>query len=246
MFDFVRKHTRVLQFVLVLLIFPSFVFFGIQGYSRFIDGDRARRWPRSTASKITRAEWDAAHRAPDRAHAPPDAQRRREAVRHARDEARDARRLVRERVHAGRGRQAAPRQSPTSACSAQFMSDPQFASLRNPDGSVNQATSAGRAGHVVRRLRASAAPGPRAAPGAARRRPTACSRRPARRGGGARRAVPAARGAGAALRQPRTMPPRSAPTDAEIEAYYKDPTHAAVPGARTGQRSSTWCSTSTR
>ena len=34
MFDFFRKHTRVLQFLLVLLIFPSFVFFGIQGYSR--------------------------------------------------------------------------------------------------------------------------------------------------------------------------------------------------------------------
>ena len=39
MFDFVRKHTRLLQFVLVLLIFPSFVFFGIQGYSRFAGGE---------------------------------------------------------------------------------------------------------------------------------------------------------------------------------------------------------------
>ena len=35
MFDFFRKHTRVLQFLLVILIFPSFVFFGIQGYSGF-------------------------------------------------------------------------------------------------------------------------------------------------------------------------------------------------------------------
>ena len=39
MFDFFRKHTRVLQFLLVLLIFPSFVFFGIQGYSGFSDDD---------------------------------------------------------------------------------------------------------------------------------------------------------------------------------------------------------------
>ena len=35
MFDFVRSHTRLLQFLLVLLIFPSFVFFGVQGYSSF-------------------------------------------------------------------------------------------------------------------------------------------------------------------------------------------------------------------
>ncbi|HEY1394309.1 MAG TPA: SurA N-terminal domain-containing protein, partial [Methylibium sp.] len=38
MFDFVRQHNRILQFVLVLLIFPSFVFFGIQGYTRFREG----------------------------------------------------------------------------------------------------------------------------------------------------------------------------------------------------------------
>ena len=36
MFDFVRRHNRILQFVLVLLIFPSFVVFGIQGYDRFL------------------------------------------------------------------------------------------------------------------------------------------------------------------------------------------------------------------
>jgi peptidyl-prolyl cis-trans isomerase D len=40
MFDFFRRHTRVLQFVLVLLVFPSFVFFGIQGYSGMKSGDQ--------------------------------------------------------------------------------------------------------------------------------------------------------------------------------------------------------------
>lgn len=35
MFDFVRKHTKLLQIILFLLIFPSFVLFGIQGYDRF-------------------------------------------------------------------------------------------------------------------------------------------------------------------------------------------------------------------
>jgi peptidyl-prolyl cis-trans isomerase D len=35
MFDFVRKHTKVMQFLLFLLIFPSFVLVGINGYNRF-------------------------------------------------------------------------------------------------------------------------------------------------------------------------------------------------------------------
>ena len=42
MFDFFRRHTRVLQFALVLLIFPSFVFFGIQGYSRFTGSENTK------------------------------------------------------------------------------------------------------------------------------------------------------------------------------------------------------------
>jgi peptidyl-prolyl cis-trans isomerase D len=61
MFEFVRTHTRLLQFLLVLLIFPSFVFFGIQGYSGFTDaGNDAVA--QVAGSKITRAELDAAHR----------------------------------------------------------------------------------------------------------------------------------------------------------------------------------------
>ena len=37
MFEFVRTHTKVLQFILFLLIFPSFVLFGVEGYSRMND-----------------------------------------------------------------------------------------------------------------------------------------------------------------------------------------------------------------
>lgn len=61
MFEFVRKHTRILQFVLVLLIFPSFVLFGIQGYSRFTEGGNATV-ATVGSRKITQAELDAAHR----------------------------------------------------------------------------------------------------------------------------------------------------------------------------------------
>jgi len=61
MFEFVRKHTRILQFVLVLLIFPSFVFFGIQGYSRFTDGSRSPA-AKVDGHEITQTEWDNAYR----------------------------------------------------------------------------------------------------------------------------------------------------------------------------------------
>jgi hypothetical protein len=40
MFDFVRDHTRLALGFMLLLIIPSFVFFGVQGYSRFTDGSR--------------------------------------------------------------------------------------------------------------------------------------------------------------------------------------------------------------
>jgi peptidyl-prolyl cis-trans isomerase D len=61
MFEFVRSHNRLLFFVLVLLIFPSFVFFGVQGYTQFNDpgNDRVAT---VDGNKITQVEWDAVHR----------------------------------------------------------------------------------------------------------------------------------------------------------------------------------------
>jgi peptidyl-prolyl cis-trans isomerase D len=41
MFDAIRNHKRWLMFILLVLIFPSFVFFGVQSYSRFMEGDNA-------------------------------------------------------------------------------------------------------------------------------------------------------------------------------------------------------------
>ena len=60
MFDFVRRHTRIMQFLLFLLIFPSFVLFGIQGYNRF----REKGEPVASVNgvEITQSEWDNAHR----------------------------------------------------------------------------------------------------------------------------------------------------------------------------------------
>jgi peptidyl-prolyl cis-trans isomerase D len=60
MFDFVRKHTRIMQFLLFLLIFPSFVLFGLEGYNRFREGGETVATV--DGHDITQAEWDAAHR----------------------------------------------------------------------------------------------------------------------------------------------------------------------------------------
>ena len=60
MFDSIRKHQRVLQFILLLLIFPAFVFFGVSGYDRFLsDGDSVAT---VGPSSISRQEFDQAMR----------------------------------------------------------------------------------------------------------------------------------------------------------------------------------------
>jgi peptidyl-prolyl cis-trans isomerase D len=60
MFEFVRTHNRLLFLVMVLLIFPSFVFFGVQGYN--MKDSATGAVARVDGRKITRAEWDAFHR----------------------------------------------------------------------------------------------------------------------------------------------------------------------------------------
>ena len=59
MFDFIRTHQRLMQFLLLLFIFPSFAFFGLEGYSRLTDGNGMAKVAGQT---ITKEEWDAAHR----------------------------------------------------------------------------------------------------------------------------------------------------------------------------------------
>ena len=60
MFDFVRQHTRIMQFLLFLLIFPSFVLFGLEGYNRSLE----KGAPVATVDgvDIMQADWDNAHR----------------------------------------------------------------------------------------------------------------------------------------------------------------------------------------
>lgn len=61
MFEFVRSHTRLLQLLLLILILPSFIVFGIQGYSSFSEG-RQQIVAKVDGQPINQAEWDAAHR----------------------------------------------------------------------------------------------------------------------------------------------------------------------------------------
>ncbi|MDB5946736.1 MAG: peptidyl-prolyl cis-trans isomerase, partial [Ramlibacter sp.] len=60
MFDFVRKHTKIMQFMLFLLIVPSFVLFGLQGYNRY--KEKGEPVARVDGQDILQGEWDDAHK----------------------------------------------------------------------------------------------------------------------------------------------------------------------------------------
>lgn len=59
MFDFIRKHTKVTMALLFLLIVPSFILFGLDGYNR--SRDKGVAVARVDGNDITQAEWDRAH-----------------------------------------------------------------------------------------------------------------------------------------------------------------------------------------
>ncbi|QOL48850.1 SurA N-terminal domain-containing protein [Massilia litorea] len=60
MFDFVRNNKRILQFVLLLLIIPSFVLVGVESYQN--RGDSGAGVATVDGRKITQQEWDDAQR----------------------------------------------------------------------------------------------------------------------------------------------------------------------------------------
>lgn len=60
MFDAVRKHSKIMMGVMFLLIIPSFVLFGIDGYKRFNEGGEVVA--RVDGKDIKQAEWDNAHK----------------------------------------------------------------------------------------------------------------------------------------------------------------------------------------
>ena len=60
MFEFIRTHQRLMQFLLLLIIFPSFALVGIQSYSRFGEADNVIA--KVGEQTITQPEYDAAQR----------------------------------------------------------------------------------------------------------------------------------------------------------------------------------------
>ena len=59
MFDFIRKHTKIAMAVLFLLIVPSFVLFGMEGYSQ--NQDKSPVVAKVDGREILQSEWDKAH-----------------------------------------------------------------------------------------------------------------------------------------------------------------------------------------
>jgi len=134
MFDFVRKHTKIVMVLLFLLILPSFVLFGLDGYNR--SKDQSATVAKVDGRDIMQSEWDRAH------------QREMDQLRNSMPnldpklldspEARYAslERLVRERVVAA----AAEKFKLTTSnerLARELQQSPEIASLRRPDGSLD-------------------------------------------------------------------------------------------------------------
>jgi peptidyl-prolyl cis-trans isomerase D len=136
MFDFVRTHNRLFQFLLVLFIFPSFVFVGVQGYSSFTDASNVTV-ATVNGQAIKQNELDVAHRQQidNLRQRMPQADIKLFDTPAMKRQTLDA--LVRERVLMGA--MVKDHQFVSDArLKRLFSTDPNYAALRNPDGSVNK------------------------------------------------------------------------------------------------------------
>eukprot|EP01041_Mallomonas_annulata_P028436 gene28436-50290_t len=59
MFDTIRNNSKILMGLLFLLIIPSFVLFGVDGYRQF--EEKGAVVAKVDGQKINQTEWDAAH-----------------------------------------------------------------------------------------------------------------------------------------------------------------------------------------
>ncbi len=222
MFDFFRRHTKALQFVLVLLVFPSFIFFGIQGYSRF-KGDEQQVVARVAGQPISQAELDAALRERiDRAR------RQMPTLDPKLFETPEMRSIALDGVIRDHLMLVAADKlhlvTTDERLDRAFKTDPEFAPLRNPDGSINRDTLVALG---------------MSSEGFAERLRQDLSRRQVMQPIGNSAIAPAAAASAAldAMYQQREVQverfdakdllAKVAPTDAEVETYYKDPAHAA-------------------
>ena len=134
MFEYVRKHTRIMQLMLFILIFPAFALVGIDGYSRF--NDKGTTVAVVDGQNITQPQWDEAHKQ--------EVERLRQSMPNLDPKLLDSaeakyatlERLVRDRVLAA----AAVKQHLSTSdqrLARDLSENPSIAALRNPDGSLD-------------------------------------------------------------------------------------------------------------
>lgn len=134
MFDLIRKHIKIMQILLFILIVPSFVLFGIDGYSNLKDQGSAVAVV--DGQKILQTEWDNAHKN--------EIERIRASMPSLDPKLLDSpeakyatlERLVRDRVIAA----AAAKQNLTASdqrLARDLQENPSIAALRKPDGSLD-------------------------------------------------------------------------------------------------------------
>lgn len=134
MFDFVRKHTKIMMFLMFLLIIPAFVLVGVDGF-RSVDG-ATETVAVVGSQKITKADWDAVHKT--------EMDRLRESMPTVDPKLLDsaaARYGTLERMVRDRLINVAVADKHLSASNERlvrlFRDSPEFAGLRKPDGTLN-------------------------------------------------------------------------------------------------------------
>lgn len=134
MFDFVRKHTKVMMFLMFLLIIPAFVLVGVDGFKSINAGGDAVA--KVGSHNITQGEWDAAHKNEvDRLRA---SMPNLDAKLLESPEARyvTLERLVRERV-LSEAAQSSRLNTTDARLARELQQNPTIASLRKPDGTLD-------------------------------------------------------------------------------------------------------------
>lgn len=134
MFEFVRKHTKVMMFLMFLMIIPAFVLVGVDGFKSIKAGGDAVATVGSHS--ITQGDWDAAHKAEvDRLRAQvPNLDAKMLDSAQARYVTLE--RLVRERVLT-EAVQDAHLNTSDARLARELQQSPTIASLRRPDGSID-------------------------------------------------------------------------------------------------------------
>ena len=134
MFDFIRKHTKITMGLLFLLIVPSFILFGLDGYNK--NADKGSVVAKVDGQEIVQSEWDSAHlREVDRLKASMPSL---DAKLLDSPEARYAtlERLVRDRVLTAAAKTLKLNTS-DQRLTRELQSNPEIAALRKPDGSLD-------------------------------------------------------------------------------------------------------------